>query len=115
MRLFFSSVSFIATVVLGTLAFAATAIEFPGIMRDLIAAAEQLRGYLAETGLSDSYMVWVDLLISGDKIVLLGFIIATRVLLALLVAVAGPIFTSSPRTTAFISAPKSDSPFDKWG
>lgn len=90
MRLLFSSFSFVATMVIGAIAFAATAINFPAIMRDLIGYAQQLPGYLTNLGLGPEYMVWVDILLTGDKLVLLGFIAAARVLVAVLTAVVAP-------------------------
>ncbi len=82
--------------IIGSIAFAATAIEFPGIMRELIAYAQTLPAYLSSLGISDSYMVWVDILLSGDKLVLLGFILATRIVFAIITSVVGPIFEGNP-------------------
>lgn len=108
MRILFSSFSFLATLVIGALAFAATAIEFPTIMRQLIEAAQHLPPYLANLGLPDHYLVWTDILLSGDKLVLLGFVLVTRIIFALLGIVFGPLFGMS-------GDQKSESAFHRWG
>lgn len=87
MRLLFSSFSFLATMVVGAIAFAFTAIEFPTIMRDLIAAAGTLPSHLAGLGIGDRYMVWLDILLTGDKLVLLGFILVTRIVFAVVTGI----------------------------
>ncbi len=111
MRILFTSFTFVVTLVVGALAFAFTAIEFPAIMRDLIAYAQALPGYLSSLGVSDRYLVWVDILLSGDKVVLLGFIIATRILFAMISAIVGG--DSPPRRVSFVSE-KNGSPFKGW-
>ncbi len=109
MRLIFYSFSFVLTLAVGAVAFAATAIEFPTIMRELIGAAQQLPGYLSQVGLSDRYLVWTDILLSGDKLVLLGFVIVTRIVFALLGMIFGPLIGAGPAQT------RSDSAFNRWG
>src|SRR5262245_24039186 len=102
MRLMFSSFYFVITLVSGAIAFAATAIEFPGIMREFIAIAQKLPAYLSTFGLSDQYMVWIDILLSGDKLVLLGFVLATRLFLTILAGVFGPLFDGGSPRTSFV-------------
>lgn len=110
MRVIWSSFMFTFTLVVGAILFAATAIEFPSIMRQLIDWAQQLPPYLAQTGLSDSYLVWTDIILSGDKLVLLGFVLFTRLLFAIIGTVVGPLFGigGAPRHAE-------DSAFEKWG
>lgn len=110
MRILFSSFTFVLTLIVGAIAFAATAIEFPTIMRQLIEWAQHLPPYLAQLGLSDNYLVWTDILLSGDKLVLLGFVLVTRILFALLGIVFGPLFGMSGGGDQ-----KSDSAFHRWG
>jgi hypothetical protein len=115
MRLLFTSFSFILTLIVGAIAFAATAIEFPSIMREFIAVAQMLPAYLSSFGLSDRYMVWIDILLSGDKLVLLGFVLATRIIFAVLGGVFGPLFESGTPRASFIETPHGKSPFHGWG
>ncbi len=110
MRVIWSSFMFTFTLVVGAILFAATAIEFPGIMRQLIDWAQQLPPYLAQTGLSDSYLVWTDIILSGDKLVLLGFVLFTRLLFAIIGTVVGPLFGIGGG-----SRHADDSAFEKWG
>jgi hypothetical protein len=83
-RLLFITFSFILTVIIGAVAFAFTAMTYPTTMRQLMSNAEQLRNQLGTIGINDSYMVWVDILLQGDNLVLMGFIIAARIIMALL-------------------------------
>lgn len=109
MRILWSSFTFILTLIVGAIAFAATAIELPGIMRQLIEWAQQLPPYLESLGLSNTYLVWTDIILSGDKLVLLGFVLATRIVFALIGTVVGPVFgVGSSRS-------RNESAFQKWG
>jgi hypothetical protein len=109
MGILFSSFTFVFTLIVGAIAFAATAIEFPTIMRQLIGWAQQLPPYLSQVGLSDTYLVWTDILLSGDKLVLLGFVLVTRIVFALIGMIFGPLFGIGPAQAG------SDSAFNRWG
>ena len=109
MRILFSSFTFVLTLIVGSIAFAATAIMYPGIMRELIASAQQLPPYLSKLGLSNTYLVWTDILLSGDKLVLLGFVLATRIVFALIGIVFGPLFGFGAGHA------ERDSAFHRWG
>jgi hypothetical protein len=116
MWILFRSFTFVLTLVVGAIAFAATAIEFPGIMRELISVAQLLPAYLSQLGLTDRYMVWIEILLSGDKLVLLGFVLATRILFAIVGGVIGPLFESGAPRASFVEMPGGrSSPFHKWG
>jgi hypothetical protein len=107
MRILFSSFMFVITLIVGAIAFAATAIELPGIMRQLIEWAQQLPPYLEQLGLSNTYLIWPDIILSGDKLVLLGFVLMTRLVFALIGTVVGPLFGSGRAAN--------ESAFQKWG
>jgi len=109
MGILFSSFTFVLTLIVGAIAFAATAIEFPTIMRQLIEWAQQLPPYLSQVGISDNYLVWTDILLSGDKLVLLGFVLVTRIVFALIGMIFGPLFGIGPAHAG------SDSAFNRWG
>lgn len=115
MRILFSSLSFVVTVIVGAIAFAVTAIQFPAVMRQLIEMAQGLPGYLASLGIPDTYMVWLDILLTGDKLVLLGFIMATRIVWAVIAGAFGPDDTRSPRASFAPSGHLQVSAFDRWG
>jgi hypothetical protein len=84
MRLFFSLTSFAFTMILALIAFTYTAIHFPTTMRDLLAGAKHAQDALSSLGLPDSYMVWVDIFLQPNQIVLVGYSIAMRLALSLL-------------------------------
>jgi hypothetical protein len=89
--LLFKGFSFFFTMILGAIAFAFTAMTYPTTMRHLMAGAEQLRNNLSTFGIPDTYMVWVDILLQGDNLVLMGFIVVARIFVALL----GSLFSRS--------------------
>jgi hypothetical protein len=107
MRFLMSYASFVFTLIAGALLFAFLAIEFPGIARQLMDEAKGLPGYLSSLGLSDKYMIWVDILLTGEKVLLLGCMLVMRLLFALIGAVARPLVG--------IRAPRSGSEFEGWG
>jgi hypothetical protein len=109
MRIFFMSFTFLLTLIVAALAFVATVIEFPGVMLQLTGWANQLSPYLAKLGVSNNYLVWVDILLNGQKLVLLGYVLVTRIIFALLGIVFGPLFGFGGER------PARDSAFHRWG
>ena len=78
MRLLFQVSSFAFTMILALIAFTYTAIHFPTTMRAFLAHAQHIRDQISLVGLPDSYMVWVDIFLQPNQIVLVGFAIAMR-------------------------------------
>jgi hypothetical protein len=112
MRLFFSLSSFAFTMLLALVAFTYTAIHHPTTMRDLLYGAQEVRDRISLLGLPDSYMVWVDIFLQPNQIVLIGFSIAMR----LLIGLVGSIFGSRyPDAADPQSSSTSNSPFSRWG
>ncbi|MBI4723690.1 MAG: hypothetical protein HY765_01320 [Rhodomicrobium sp.] len=89
MRLFFSLSSFAFTMILALIAFTFTAIHYPSTMRDLLYGAQEVRDKVSLLGLPDSYMVWVDIFLQPNQIVLVGFAIAMRFALSLTGSIFG--------------------------
>jgi hypothetical protein len=111
MRLIFSLSAFAFTMILALIAFTYTAIHFPTTMRDFLATAEQIRSKISLLGLPDSYMVWVDIFLQPNQIVLVGFAIGMRLVIGVIGTVLGRgRFPSDPGTSA-----PSNSPFTRWG
>jgi hypothetical protein len=104
----FSSFNFFFTLVIGAVVFAALAIEFPHIMNQLVVAAGHVPEYLSDLGISDRYMVWINILITGDKLVLLGIVLVTRLVLSLIVGAFVSLLGLAPIETK-------RSNFDRWG
>ncbi len=75
--------------ILALIAFTYTAINFPTTMRDLLAGAKHAQDGLSSLGLPDSYMVWVDIFLQPNQIVLVGFAIAMR----FVISIIGAMFT----------------------
>ena len=89
MKLFFSLTSFAFTMILALIAFTYTAIHFPTTMRDLLAGAKHVQEELSLLGLPDSYMVWVDIFLQPNQIVLVGYSIAMRFAISLIGSLSG--------------------------
>jgi hypothetical protein len=89
MKLFFSLTSFAFTMILALIAFTYTAIHFPTTMRDLLAGAKHVQEDLSSFGLPDSYMVWVDIFLQPNQIVLVGYSIAMRFAITLIGSLLG--------------------------
>jgi hypothetical protein len=83
MKSVLSPLMFLLTLVLGAFAFAYATIQYNDAMRDLTASAHGLPDRLQSLGLSSQYIVWADILLGGDKLIFLSFIIMARVFLAL--------------------------------
>ncbi len=98
--------------VLALIAFTYTAINFPTTMRDLLAGAQHVRDQIQLLYLPDSYMVWVDIFLQPNQIVLVGFSIAMRAL----IGIVGSIFRRGPSASrAAAPSTASNSPFSRWG
>jgi len=110
MGTFSASLKFILTILLGAFAFAATAIQQPTLMRELLSIARQIPEYFAASGLSDEYLVWADILLGGDKLVFIGYLIAARIVVGILTSMLGSIFGFGMRRRAT----REDSPFAGW-
>lgn len=117
MRLFFSLSAFAFTMVLSLIAFTYTAIHFPTTMRDLLAGAQHVRDQISSLGLPDSYMVWVDIFLQPNQIVLIGFSIAMRLAIDLIGAIfgGGTSGGGDADTDSTSSSSRSGSPFSRWG
>jgi hypothetical protein len=89
MRLLLSLSSFAFTMILALIAFTYTAINYPTTMRDLLHGAEHVRDRISLLGLPDSYMVWVDIFLQPNQIVLVGYAIAMRFAIAMVVSIFG--------------------------
>lgn len=110
MGTFSASVKFILTILLGAFAFAATAIQQPTLMRELLSIARHIPDYFTRSGLSDEYLVWVDILLGGDKLVFIGYLVVARIVVGVLASMLGGIFGFGTRR----KAAREQSPFSGW-
>ena len=116
MRLFFSLTSFAFTMILALIAFTYTAIHFPSTMRDLLAGAKHVQEEISYLGLPDSYMVWVDIFLQPNQIVLVGFSIAMRFAISLIGSLfGGSGGGSGSGEPAGSSRPSSGERYRRWG
>ena len=105
MRFLLSLWTFVVTMVLALIGFTYTAINFPTTMRDLLAGAQQFAIRCSRLTLPDSYMVWVDIFLQPNQIVLVAFSIAMRIVLGLLISLF-PGAGATGRSSAMFNARK---------
>lgn len=78
---------------LGAIAMAIVAVNWPETMEAILNMATGVKEYLTNTGLASKYNVWVKFLIQEQQLVFMGFVIFTRILLAMLIALIFYLFT----------------------
>jgi hypothetical protein len=114
LRFLLSIATFILTMILSLFAFSYTLIYYPSTMRELQRAALHFREQLHELALPDNYMVWMDVFFQENQIVLVGFSIATRILIGLVLGILGLLFWRK-RSSGSGAPATSSSPFSRWG
>jgi len=110
MGTFSASLKFLLTILLGAFAFAATAIQQPTLMREFLSVARRIPDYFANSGLSDDYLVWVDILLGGDKLVFIGYLIVARIVVGFLAGIIGSLFGMGKKREEGTE----ESPFTGW-
>ena len=81
------------SLLLGAVALAFVAVQWPEAMDHIINMAANVKSHLTNTGLASKYNVWVKFLLSEQQLVFMGFVIVTRIILALLIALIFYLFT----------------------
>lgn len=114
MRFLLSLWTFVVTMVLALIGFTYTAINFPTTMRDLLAGAQQVRDQVQHLTLPDSYMVWVDIFLQPNQIVLVAFSIAMRILIGLALSIFDRRQRAPTSVGAAAAPTASGSPFSRW-
>jgi hypothetical protein len=115
LRFLLSVATFILTMILALFAFSYTLIYYPSTMRELQRAALYFREQLHELALPDNYMVWMDVFFQENQIVLVGFSIATRILIGIVFGILGLLFWRRGRPSGSGAPAASSSPFSRWG
>jgi hypothetical protein len=114
LRFLLSIATFILTMLLALFAFSYTLINYPSTMRELQRTALAFREQIHGSSLPDNYMVWLDVFLQENQIVLVGFSIAMRILISLVFGILGLIF-GSRRSSGAGATTASSSPFSRWG
>jgi hypothetical protein len=116
MHLFFSSAGFIFTVFVGVAAFVLAAIHTPTGLKQLIDMANVGLSNLLTAYVPDQYSVLIGFVFDGKNVVLMGFIIAARIILSMLITIFAPASPGrDPRFLMEEPEGKGPSPFDRWG
>jgi hypothetical protein len=98
MKSVLSPLVFLLALIFGAVAFSYATIHYGSAMRDLSASAKSLPDGLKNLGVSSQYVVWADILLAGDKLILLAFIVMARIFLAVTGGMVG--FVIGPRAEA---------------
>ncbi|MDZ4791961.1 MAG: hypothetical protein SGJ17_12265 [Hyphomicrobiales bacterium] len=118
MRLFFSSAGFIFTVAVGVAAFVLSAIHAPTELKQMIDAANVFISQVLSAYVEDRYSVLIGFVFDGKNLVLMGFIIATRLVFSILMSVLFPAQALPGRDVSQSqsqSQSQGQSPFKLWG
>jgi len=81
------------SLLLGAIALAFVAVQWPETMESILNMASGVKEHLTNTGLAPKYNVWIKFLIGEQQLVFMGFVIVTRILLAMLIALIFYLFT----------------------
>lgn len=83
-RIFGATTSLFFSFVLGGIAFALVAVQYPSGMETIFDGAGFLTDAITDAGIPTQYNVWVRFLINETQLTLFGFVIATRMILSTL-------------------------------
>ncbi len=81
------------SLLLGAVALAFVAVQWPEVMEQILTLAAGLKEHLTNTPLASKYNVWIKFLLQEQQLVFMGFVIVTRILLATLIAFIFYLFT----------------------
>ena len=110
MRLIFSLATFALTMVLSLIVFTYTVINYPATMHEMYQVAGSVLDRVKTLDLPDRYMVWLDILLQPNQIVLVGISVFVRLAIELIGSVIGGTWGGHKGP----SSPPS-SPFSRWG
>ncbi len=87
-RIFGATSSLFFSFILGGIAFAWVAVQFPAAMESIFDGAGWLTDSITDAGIPTQYNVWVRFLINETQLTLFGFVLASRVVLSTLWLIA---------------------------
>lgn len=87
LRVLLATTGMMASLIIGALAMGAVWFWSPETMQELFQLASGLKSWLTSTGIEPRYNTFIWFLIEERQLVFLGFVIATRALLAILGAI----------------------------
>lgn len=115
MHLFFSSAGFMLTIAVGVAAFVLSAIHAPTELKQMIDVANGFINQVLSAYVEDKYSVLIGFVFDGKNLVLMGFIIATRLIFALLMSVLFPSPAADRANSPVSGQSQQQSPFKLWG
>jgi hypothetical protein len=83
-RIAFSTGNVFVSLVVGALLFGFVFIKYPQFMASILDAATGLKSWLTNRGLSPEYNNWVRVLLEERQLVLMGFVLFARLVMAIL-------------------------------
>ena len=95
LRVFLATTNIFTSLILGALAMGVVWYLSPDLMQDFFHSASGLKLWLTNLGIDPKYNNFLWFLIEERQIVFMGFVIATRVVMAMLAAIFIAPFTES--------------------
>ena len=87
LRVLFATTNILTSIVLGAVAMCFVWYSYPDMMESIFRSADTVKSWLANIGIPPKYNNFLLFLIEGRQLVFLGFVVATRFVLALLTAI----------------------------
>jgi hypothetical protein len=116
MKLLQSLLLFTFTMIASLIAFTYTAIHFPTTMRELLSGAQHVRDQMQSLYLPDNFMVWVDIFLQPNQIVLVGISIAMRFVIGIIGSFVSRNRTPKPTPRSDPASNAGTNPaFGRWG
>ncbi len=83
------------SLILGAIALAFCAVQYPEITNEMLVFAEGLKRKLTNSGIPVQYNIWIKFLIQEQQLVFMFFVIIMRVLFALVVWTGGTLINKA--------------------
>lgn len=88
---FIASANIFFSLILGAIALVFVSIQFPDVFSAVLDLAGWFKRQITSTGLETRYNNWVRFLIGEEQLTFMFFVVTTRILLALIVKLAGSL------------------------
>ena len=95
LRVFLATTGMMTSLILGALAMGAVWYWSPDVMQELFQSASGFKSWLTNMGIEPKYNNFIWFLIEERQLVFMGFVIATRVAMAILAAIFIAPFTEA--------------------
>lgn len=92
LRLLLATGNIFFSLILGAILLAVVGYENPELLSEMLGWARELKVFITSRGLAPSYNIWLELLLEERQLLFMAFVIAARVLLAIVVGALAYIY-----------------------